>query len=75
MIDYETTKERCQQMQENADDLEYQAKEDNDAITQDVKEDTVDSEQEAKEETNLHQHTQKLVPYPHFKFLCTDIGF
>ena len=43
-------------MQENADDLEYQAKEDNDAITQDVKEDTVDSEQEAKEETNLENN-------------------
>ena len=53
MINYETAKQRCQQLQENTDSLEHQASEDTHAVTQ---EDTVDSEQEIKEDTNLENN-------------------
>ena len=50
VIDYETTKERCQR---STDDLEYQANEDINVLMQEIKEDTDYSEQETKDNTNI----------------------
>ena len=62
IIDYETTLERCQQIQRSTDDLEHQAKEDiNSALMPEI--DTDDLEQaKTKEDINLESSATENEP-------------